>query len=86
MVEGDTRCSFLGRQARWKGRRWRISAWLVVVIVAFAAKKPVALWGAFCGEVLVALFVAPLLDAEGSTVPCVRFWWDRAVALVAVVL
>ena len=50
--------------------------------MAFATEKPVALGGALCPEVLVLLFVAPLLYAKGAAVPCARFWWDGAMALI----
>ena len=44
---------------------------MVEVFVAFTTEEPVALGRAFCRKVLVLLFVAPLLDAKGSAVPCV---------------
>ena len=85
VVVGDTRCSFLRRQARQQRGRRQVGAWLVEVLVALSAQKPVALRRTLCPEVLVLLFVAPLLYAKGAAVPCARFWRDWTMTLVAVV-
>ena len=86
MVVSHTRCALLGWQAGWERVGWRIGSRTVVVLVAFVAKISVALWGAVCGKFLVALLATPLLDTQRAAVPGVRFWLDRAVTVVTVVL